>query len=94
MTPTEVRLRYSLSWIAPNAPRALESAVPINVIFWRAKNTRTLNGTTYIPIPARFANGFQKTLETTITVTVPLGVAAISLALGRSGLETVKTVVP
>lgn len=93
LQPRGIQISMVLTWTSPDAAWGLRGAEPMQIYFW-SKNVRNYAGIQQTVLSEAFRT--HKTKQTTAIVTafVPPGATAVSLALGNSGLETVRAKLP
>jgi hypothetical protein len=87
-------VHYQLEWTSQRNMWALDIREPVNVSSWNdAPQLLSIQMQT-ISLHRNFVARSVTTQTATVTVQVPAGATAISLALGTSGLETARTPLP
>ena len=92
-----VSIHYTLQWTDRRNGWRLNREEPVNISFWQANadQARRLSiEITYVDLPKAFLARSVDTADATLRAKAPAGAAAISLALGASGLETERVALP
>jgi hypothetical protein len=92
-----VSIHYALRWTDRRNGWRLNPEAPVNISFWQSnvepgKLISIEIG--YVSLPNAFLARAIDVTEATLRVKAPAGAGAVSLALGRSGLETERVALP
>jgi hypothetical protein len=86
-----ISIRYTLQWTHSRDRWRLEGEEPVNITFWDATvdTARRISiATEPVSLTGPFLARSTDTVNIRVRAQVPSGAAAVSLALGTSGLET------
>jgi hypothetical protein len=92
-----ISIAYTLQWTDRNNAWRLDDEAPVNISFWVSDiepTRRVSRAIAFVSLPKSFLARITDTMTATVITGVPHGAAAVSLALGTSGLETGRVALP
>ncbi|NUO08935.1 MAG: hypothetical protein HUU08_09710 [Candidatus Brocadia sp.] len=96
VSTSQVEIEYSLERIKPTKTWVINPSEPANIHFWNKKGQRVDNDDIFeiITIDPDFIDGKRNVITALITSNVPNNAISVSVAFGRSGLETKRKKLP
>jgi hypothetical protein len=92
-----ISIHYTLRWTDRRNGWRLNPEAPVNISFWQSNvepGDLISIEIGYVSLPNAFLARAVDMAEATFRIRAPAGAGAVSLALGRSGLETERVAVP